>query len=314
MFALAFVLYLHPAAADGVADLEGGEGQFQLVVAVGSPFDLAESGRPIPMEVRVVDVRGVPQAGVPVKLAASAGTVSPDRVLTDASGRASFVFSASTAGETVVRIVATTDLSGAAQGISAFRVRVVRLPPPPIYARGELVSVGFLSGVLAFLWSSGPGRHVALGLAFPLYTRLKREQVLDHFLRGQVFGAIRTQPGVNFTAIRDTLSLSNGSLSYHLRILELAGFIRSEHEGFYKRFYPADAHTAGNGEGLVRSALQSRLLHLIRQRPGAPQRDLARETGVTQQAVSYNLRILQDQGLLEAQGGRRSRRYLVLDG
>ncbi len=313
LVALAILVFLGDlATADPEAGLEGGDGQFQLFVTVESTFDLAEVGRPIPLEVRVEDVHGVPQSGVPVRLTASAGRVEPGLVVTDNRGRASLVFFADATEPTTARILATTELRGAAQGVDDFRVRVVQLPPPPIYARAEVVSVGILSGILLFASWTEVGRHALLGLFFPLYTRLKREEVLDHFVRGQVFGMIKARPGSNFTAIRNRLDLSNGSLSHHLRTLEVAGFVRSERDGLYKRFFPTDASQAREGQGIHLSDLQRRLLDRIRRTPAAPQRDLAREVGVTQQCVSYNLRFLDREGLIRrVREGRRTRYDVV---
>jgi DNA-binding MarR family transcriptional regulator len=311
--ALVFTLLALPMASADSAGMEGGEGQRQVFVTVGSDFDVAESGRSIPMQVHVLDVHRIPQAGVPVRLTASGGTVAPSRVVTDADGLASFVFTADPLDSMTVRIVAVTDLDGAAQGIDVFYVRVVKLPAPPIYARTEVVSLGVLSGLLLFFSWTEPGRHALFGLVFPLYTRLKKEEVLDHFVRGQVFGAIKTQPGVHFTEIRDSLDVPNGTLSYHLRMLEVTGFVRSERDGLYKRFFPADLKATAEGQGIRLSDLQRLLLDRLRGDPGAAQRDLAKEAGVTQQSISYNLRQLRNQGLLDRVKVGRRVRYRVVE-
>ncbi|HYV08981.1 MAG TPA: winged helix-turn-helix transcriptional regulator [Thermoplasmata archaeon] len=310
---LALLVSSPPAAADGTSGIEGGDGQFQVYVAVRSSFDLAESGHWIPMEVLVTEVHGLPQANVPVLLSASTGTVSPDRVVTDARGRASFAFRADVPEDTLVGITAQTGLDGAAQGIDAFSVRVVRLPSPPIYAQAGIVSLGVLGGLAAVLAWTEPGRHAVFGALFPLYTRLKKEEVLDHFVRGQVFGVIKAEPGTNFTEIRDDLGLSNGTLAYHLRTLEVAGFIRSERDGVYKRFFAADAQPDREGQGVRLSRLQRVLIEFLRRNPELPQRDLARQAGVTQQTVSYNLRILQKLGVLQTASRGRRKVYLAAD-
>lgn len=303
-----------PAVADGTADIEAGEGQTQIYVRVASEFDLAESGRPIPIEAWATDVHGLPRAGVPIALTPSTGTVTPAVSITDETGRASFVFVADVGESTTVRILAKTYLAGAAQGIDALSVRVVRLPPPPIYARAEVLSLGLLSGIVAFVSSTEPGRHALFGLVFPLFTRIKREEVLDHFLRGQVYGVIKTQPGTNFSAIRDLLGLSNGTLSYHLRTLETSGFVLSERDGLYKRFFPADLGAAATQDGVRLSELQRRLVERLRQNPNVGQRDLANANGVTQQCISYNLRIMRKEGLVVKVRSGRGHRYLVIDG
>src|SRR3989441_7472056 len=238
------------------------------------------------MEVFVTEVHGLPQAGVPVLLRASVGTVTPDHMITDARGHAAFAFFAEVNEDTLVQITAWTNLDGAAQGIDAFTVRVIRLPPPPIYAQVGIVSLGVLGGLAAFISGTEVGRDAIFGAFFPLYTRLKKEEVLDHFVRGQVFGMIKTDPGTNFTEIRDNLDLSNGTLSYHLRTLEVAGFIRSERDGLYKRFFASDAQPAPEGEGIRLSTLQKLLIDSLRRNPEAAQRDLAERAGVTQQTIS----------------------------
>ncbi len=307
-----FLIAAPPVRADGIPGVDGGDGARQLYVTVGSGFDLVESGRSIPIEVIVRDVYGIPQADVPVVVRATGGYVSPSRSITDASGKASFSYIADVTDSMVIRVIAESDLAGAAQGINGFYVRVVKLPPPPIYAQAEIVSAGVLGALVAFFLSDH-GRSAFIGLFFPLYTRLKREEVLDHFVRGQIFGAVQTQPGKTFTEIRTLLGLSNGSLSYHLRMLEVQGFVRSEREGIHKRFFPAEMSRARKEDGVHLSDLQSRLLERLRKDPEATQRDLARDVGVTQQCVSYNLLFLRRQGSVDRVAVRGRRRYLVLE-
>ncbi|MCK5024098.1 MAG: hypothetical protein KAR56_00610, partial [Thermoplasmata archaeon] len=79
----------------------------------------------------------------------------------------------------------------------------------------------------------------SVGLA-PLYVKLKKGKVLDHFVRGQIFGHIQTNPGSHYNEIKDVLGVANGVLAHHLRTLEREVFIKSKKEGKLKRFYPAD--------------------------------------------------------------------------
>src|SRR5439155_20377312 len=122
--------------------------------------------------------------------------------VTDRRGHAAFAFFADAKEHTLVRITAQTGLDGAAQGIDAFSVRVVRLPPPPIYAQAGIVSLGVLGGLAANLSWTEPGRHALYGALFPVYTRVKKEEVLDQFVRGQVLGGIKTGRGAQLTAAR----------------------------------------------------------------------------------------------------------------
>lgn len=298
------------ASGDGGASYDLGSADPQFVVHLSSDFDLVESRHAIPLRVLVEDVRGVPQADVPVSLAASAGRVVPDRVTTDATGWGASTFFADDTEDETVRITARSDLPGSADGIDQIRVRVVSLPPPPIYGSGEILSAGLLSTLVALFWSES-GQASLASLFFPLYTRLKREHVLDHFVRGQIFGAVRTRPGLTFAELRRLLGLSNGSLSYHLRILELQGFLRSYREGIHRRFVPAGIPFGLEPDGTRLSDLQLRLLEEVQSNPRATQRDLASRTGVTQQSVSYNLLFLRRQGSIDRVREGRRTRYVV---
>lgn len=301
---------LPTAAADGSTGYDSGAADPQLVVHVSSDFDLVETGHAIPLRILVEDINGVPQPGVPVVLTATAGRVVPDRATTDETGWATSTFFADDAEDETVRITAQSDLPGSAGGIDQIRVRAVALPPPPIYADAAALSAGFVPALLAAFWSES-GRTSFAGLLFPLYTRLKREEVLDHFVRGQIFGAVRTRPGVSFTELRRLLGLSNGSLSYHVRILELQGFLRSYRDGVHRRYVPAGMPDAPQPEGARLSDLQCRLLDELRQNPEVTQRNLAAQVGVTQQCVSYNLLFLRRQGAVDRVREGRSARYLV---
>src|SRR2546428_13258541 len=116
---LALILSSPRAAADGTSGIEGGNGQVQVYVTVRSSFDLAESGHPIPMEVFVTEVHGLPQAGVPGLLRPPVGTVTPEHLTTDARGHAAFAFFAAVNEDKLVQITAWPKPDDAAQGNDA---------------------------------------------------------------------------------------------------------------------------------------------------------------------------------------------------
>ncbi len=311
LVSVSFLLVSLPTvAADGGASFDLGDGEPQLVVHVEAAFDFVETGHAIPLRILVEDLDGVPHPEVPVVLTASAGRVDPERPVTDATGWGTATYYADDAEDETVRITARSDQPGYAQGIDQIRVRAVALPPPPIYADAAALGAGFLPAVLAAFLSES-GRTSFAGLLFPLYTRLKREEVLDHFVRGQIFGAVRTRPGLSFAELRRLLGLSNGSLAYHARILELQGFVRSYRDGVHRRYVPAGMPDAPPPEGTRYSDLQRRLLEHLRRNPGSTQRSLAVQVGVTQQCVSYNLLLLRRQGALDRVREGRAARYVV---
>lgn len=306
------VLLAPPAEASSPhVDLEVGNAA-EVLVTLRSDFDLLETGRAMPAEVVVTDPDGVPLPGILVLLDASAGIVDPSSVWTDAEGKASFTFRAEIKETTQVQIGATVIGRGTVT-YDELAVRVVRLPPPPIYARAEVISIGIVSVILGALATTEVGRYGLLTFfTFPLYIRLRKEEVLEHFVRGQIYGFIRTNPGAHYSRIRDALAVANGTLSHHLKTLEVQGFVASERDGMYKRFYPVDVEVKPGGKGIRLSDLQARLLRRLEADGEALQADLAHDLEVTQQTVSYNLRLMSKEGLVERERiGRRVRYHVV---
>ncbi|MFQ5907311.1 MAG: MarR family transcriptional regulator [Thermoplasmata archaeon] len=308
----ALFLLLAPAAAASspAAALDVGNAA-EVLVTLRSDFDLLETGRSIPVEVEVTAPNGVPLPGVLVLLEASAGSVEPSSVWTDMAGKASFTFQGKIEETSWVLIGATVIGQGTVT-YDELAVRVVRLPPPPIYARAEFISLGIASVILGFLATTEVGRYGLLTfLTFPLYIRLRKEEVLEHFVRGQIYGFIRTNPGAHYSRIRDALEVANGTLSHHLKTLEVQGFVAAKRDGMYKKFYPVDFEAEPGGKGIRLSDLQARLLRRLEENGQTRQADLARDLDVTQQTVSYNLRLMCKEGLLERERLGRRVQYRV---
>jgi len=91
---------------------------------------------------------------------------------------------------------------------------------------------------LAVYASSETGKYKLLGLLFvPLYTKLHKDKILDHFARGRLYEYIKLNPGVTFTALKSELSMGNGTLTYHLKTLQREELIKSTKEGRNRCFY-----------------------------------------------------------------------------
>lgn len=306
LVALLFLAAPGHAADPSVVSIDMGDAA-DLFVDLRSDFDLVEAGRAIPAVAEVWDAHGVPLANVAIHLASSAGRVEPDVAITDEAGQAPFTFHASNVeGEEVV-LSAWVEAAGVVKGYEEFQVRIMHLPPPPIYARTEVLSLGIASLLLGIFAKTEVGKYALLHvLTFPLYVRLKKEEVLDHFVRGQIYGFIQSNPGTHYSRIRDTLQVANGTLSHHLQTLEVQGFVTSRREGIYRLFYPEDVNVKPKTEGIRLSDLQVNLLNHLKRDENIVQGQLATEMDVTQQCISYNLRLMCKEGLLEREKwGRR---------
>lgn len=166
---------------------------------------------------------------------------------------------------------------------------------------------------LAFLALSETGKYKLLALlliSFPLFTRIQKEDVLDQFVRGQIYGYIKTNPGAHYNQIRRTIDVKNGTLSYHLRVLEKTELIKSRREGLrYRAFYPTGMKFPKE-ERFRLTELQIKILDLIQRNPGINQKDIAEHLKKKPQTINYNIGVLEQADLIEVRRiGRKTGCY-----
>lgn len=179
-------------------------------------------------------------------------------------------------------------------------------PSPDLLALYWLPITLGLAGVgLVLYFSLTEVGYLALSfsLLVPLFTRLRRDKVLDNFTRGQIYGYIQANPGAHYSAIQQVLDIENGVLAYHLRVLLRENYLVARSEGIFKRFYPRD-YKIPKGRTLL-TRLQVDILEAAEQSPGISQREVARQLVESKQVISYNVAVLRDAGLLATE--RRGR-------
>ncbi len=291
----------------------GMDGQPVLLVEIRSDFNVIEAGSSLPMRVVVVEQHGVPVAGAYVQLAASGVRLEPFAGVTNQDGVFRFTFTAQPASPGTVTVSASVSMDGAAAGYDYLDLTIAPLPQgDPVLPRQEAVSMGLGALVAAAVMSTEFGRYGMFKfLVFPLYSRLKKEEVLDHFVRGQIYGYIVSHPGQHYNMLRQDLKVTNGTLSHHLRTLEMMGFIKAYRDGVFKRFYPIEM-SVPQDKGVKLSDLQIGILEMIRRGDGPTQAEIASRLSVTQQTVSYNIRALSREGAVRMEKDGRNTRYYPL--
>lgn len=106
-------------------------------------------------------------------------------------------------------------------------------------------------------WFASLGLLVVLGAGYamtvapprfllPLFTRLRRQDVLDQASRQRVLAFLDDHPGVHFRELMRALPMGNGSLHYHLYVLEREGFVVAQRDGMYRRFFVSDRASRPN--------------------------------------------------------------------
>jgi len=168
-----------------------------------------------------------------------------------------------------------------------------------------LGSVGIIA-LLSTILGSEPGKYKFFAFLFPLYTRLKKEEILDQFLRGQIYGYIKAHPGAHYNQLKRNLDVNNGNLSYHLKVLERERFIKSERDGVNRRFYPWGMKVAKDAFHF--SDVQRQIVDIIEKNPGMSQKEIAKIAGMSTQVINYHIRILTQAQVLRL--GKRGRKTL----
>jgi predicted transcriptional regulator len=166
--------------------------------------------------------------------------------------------------------------------------------PPPTGGLGYPL-LAFMIAMLAGLFSAAGATEVGKFalikfMLLPLYTKIRKKDILDHFVRGEIFGYIKVNPGDNYTTIKNNLDLSNSTLTYHLSVLEREGLVKSWSSNGHKYFYPADVKVPGNGS--KNPSIHDAILKSIRESPGISVRDVAAVNGISTQLANYHIRKL----------------------
>jgi hypothetical protein len=134
-------------------------------------------------------------------------------------------------------------------------------------------------------------RKIAL-IGSPLYSRINRDQVLENDTRGSIYKLIAVNPGMDLLSIKNALGLSNGVLAHHIHTLERERYLRSVRDGRYRRFF-----ITGSKIDQV-SSIDTQILFEIEGKPSINQSQIARNLGVSRQALNYHIRKLVKKGTI----------------
>ena len=177
------------------------------------------------------------------------------------------------------------------------------LPAPPSPLSGVVLISAGLVGFAAVLAYSEPSRYRFFAFLIPLYTRLKKDDLETLQNRKEILGFIKGRPGANYSTIMHALEIGNGTLTYHLNVLEENRVIKSRVEANRKLFYPQKYQITKKRE---------RILELLEGSPGLNQRDIVRVLRMSRRKAGRKLNELVDTGMIRIEKkGRENHYYLV---
>lgn len=181
--------------------------------------------------------------------------------------------------------------------------------PPTAGGNGAVWYAAFpavaLVGLAAWRWQAIAWTGVRL-VAVGGFSRLEKDEILDHPRRELLYALVRASPGRSLTELKRDSGMAQGVLLHHLAILSQKGLVNSTRDGARVRFY-----TPGNKPHADQflTPTQQRLLAAVEAEPGATQSDFVERLGVPRDVASYNLLRLEQRGLLRSVPAGKWRKY-----
>lgn len=198
---------------------------------------------------------------------------------------------------------------------------------PQTYSLLTIVTTGIIITIITLFiyFSTEFGSYKFFLMMAPLYSRVTGNKILEHRLRSKIYSYIKAHPGDHYRSIMAKLKIKNGTLVHHLSRLEQEDLIKSERDGYYKRFYPVGMRipksdvgiyypegvaTYNIGEHQV-SAIQLRIIHTIKEHPGLTQKEIAQRIKESRRVVNYHVKLLEQHNLIKIiKTGRETQCYV----
>jgi predicted transcriptional regulator len=142
---------------------------------------------------------------------------------------------------------------------------------------------------------------IVLAIVVAIYSKIKRDRLLDHQTRQEIVDYLRENPGAYYSQIRKELGLAHGVLTHHINMLEQQELLFSKQDRSYRRFYLDGMYR----KGPIVVGRQKEVLDVIRRVPGLSQSEIGRKLGIGRMIVSYHINALEDLGLVEKRSSGR---------
>jgi predicted transcriptional regulator len=255
---------------------------------------------------RTLDLTGTTEPGVHLSLFID-GVEEPGAVYPDGS----FIHTLAVRAKRTPVTVRVTDIAGN-ERMHEIVVVLDEVAPAPAGLTDPVV-VAAVAGMtfvsIAAAMSVEVTRYSLLLLVLPLYARLRGNKVLDNKTRLAIHGLVIENPGLHYNEIIREFGLTNGVAAYHLDVLEREGFLRSVRDGTLRRFF-STATKVPQGFKLTPEEVRERIIEIVDENPGIPQKMIVDELGIGRTVAGYHLNGLVKDGYLDT---RRKGRFTLYE-
>ncbi len=163
----------------------------------------------------------------------------------------------------------------------------------------SLITFAFL------IWWYEPLRYWFFSMLTPLYSRIKKDNVFNNEIRGMVYGAIKSNPGISYSELINLLELNNGTLSHHIKILLQLDMIKTDKRARHKLFF--DKEFTDISKVMKLKGIQKVIYSHIQKNPGQSQTKIANHLDMSPQALGYHINILSKEGLIKREWDYKER-------
>ncbi len=154
-------------------------------------------------------------------------------------------------------------------------------------------------------------RYLGPWLLAPLYSRIKRDDLLENEVRAKLHELITEEPGLSLQELCEGCGAGWGNTVYHLQRLEQAGFVKSKKQGHHRRFYKVGEVDQRDVEalGMLRNETPQKIAQFVVERPGCIQKDVCEALDISPSLAHKYLKRLEEQQLVSAEREWRSKHY-----
>ncbi|HEX2021813.1 MAG TPA: winged helix-turn-helix transcriptional regulator [Candidatus Thermoplasmatota archaeon] len=176
------------------------------------------------------------------------------------------------------------------------------VPPPRASASAVTAQGVTLAGATAAVTGLALLALVAKLVLLPLYTRLRRERLLDNPVRARLHDLVRREPGVHRAVLVEALGVGEGATRHHLRQLVAARILSEiEVDGYARYFVAGDVPPdAARRAAVLRAGSNARVYELLAAEPRLTLREAASRLGLSAPTIHRAKAKLTRAGLLPA--------------
>ena len=136
---------------------------------------------------------------------------------------------------------------------------------------------------------------------------------LNQSTRMKIYNFVKNNPGVHFRGICNSLGMPIGVVQYHLGLLANVGLLSVHSDGRYKRYFESQRFREDEVKviSLLRHDTSRNILVVLVENPLVTHKDLADRLEISSQALSWQMKYLQNMGVIENVKERLSVKYFI---